>query len=115
MIEKWTEKELEQGLTENGGRIAVEFYTDWCPTCKTLGAVLDRFFKDREGRSAIRLVQVNADEAPALCRRYGIRSVPTVLVFQNGEEWGRHVGSMSRGELDALLDSDSSGKNQATS
>lgn len=81
--------------------LLVDFYADWCGPCKALTPTLEAISADAEG--ALSVVKVDIDTNPELASRYGIQSLPTVVVFQNGEVAGRVTGLVSRDELERQL------------
>lgn len=72
--------------------VLVDFHADWCGPCKVLAPKLDELAAAQTGH--ILFVKVDTDHAPEIAARYGIRSVPTVVMFRDGEEVGRSVGIM---------------------
>ena len=80
--------------TVKEGVVMVDFYAPWCGPCKTLAPVIDELAKDFDGKAKI--CKVNTDEASALAGQFGIRSIPTILFFKNGELVGTTVGASSK-------------------
>lgn len=81
---------------------ALYFSATWCGPCRTFGPIVERMataLGDRVG-----LVKLDVDAAPELAIRYGVRSVPTLVVLRRGEVAARHTGSISEGALRRLLD-----------
>jgi thioredoxin 1 len=77
--------------------VVVEFWAPWCPPCTTMGPVLESVASEYGDRLLV--VRINADEEPELARRYEVVSVPTFLVFRQGEVRNRMVGARSRSRL----------------
>jgi thioredoxin 1 len=77
--------------------VVVEFWAEWCPPCKIIAPVLQSIAVDYSGR--LRVFKINADEHPELARRHEVMSIPTILVFEEGELRGRMVGARSRARL----------------
>jgi thioredoxin 1 len=77
--------------------VVVEFWAEWCPPCKAMAPVLDSLARDTGDR--LRILKVDADAYPELARRYEVVSVPTLLVFIEGELMHRMVGARSRSRL----------------
>jgi thioredoxin 1 len=82
--------------------VLVEFVGQWCGPCKAMAPIVDLVAAEIAGRAKV--VTVDADESPATARRYGIRGVPTLLVFRNGEKTAQHVGTTTKAGLLALLE-----------
>ena len=70
--------------------VLVDFYADWCAPCKYVAPLMDELAKSHEGMLLV--VKVDTDQAPDLSQKMGIRSIPTVILFKDGEEVGRSVG-----------------------
>jgi thioredoxin 1 len=81
--------------------VLVEFGAPWCPPCKALAPIVERLAVEMAGR--VRVVSVDTDASPLVAAKYGIRGVPTVIVFRNGEKTAQHVGATTREKLVALL------------
>lgn len=82
------------------GNTIVDFYADWCGPCRALAPTLDKFAASRDD---VNVVKVNIDQHPQLASQYGVRSIPTLLGFAQGEETGRSVGVTNDAGLAALL------------
>ncbi|MBB5872443.1 thioredoxin 1 [Allocatelliglobosispora scoriae] len=82
--------------------VFVDFWAEWCPPCHRLAPVLDELAEEYAGR--IRFVKVDCDANPALARRYGILSMPTLSVFVGGQVVSQRVGAQPRARLRAQLD-----------
>ena len=80
----------------------VDFWAPWCGPCRMVAPIVEELAGEYEGR--VKFVKVNTDENPAVSGRYGIRSIPTLLVFQGGEVKGQIVGFRPKSELKNRLD-----------
>src|SRR2546422_3018993 len=80
--------------------VVLDGYADWCGPCKIMAPVLDDFARDRQGE--VLVVKLDTDRNPATTHRFGIRAIPTLLVFRQGQEVGRQTGVIPRLRLDAL-------------
>lgn len=75
------------------GKVLVDFYANWCGPCKMLGPVLEKVSNE------IKVLKVNVDEHQDLARKYGVMSIPCVILFDNGREVKRNVGFLPEGKL----------------
>ncbi|HWB55595.1 MAG TPA: thioredoxin [Gaiellaceae bacterium] len=82
--------------------VVVDFWAEWCGPCKTLAPVLEQAVGEREGRVA--LVKVDTDAEPDLAARYGVRGIPNVKAFRNGQVVDEFVGAVSQQAVDAFLE-----------
>jgi len=80
--------------------VLVDFYADWCGPCRMLAPVLDELAAEVDDA---RIVKVNVDESPELAQRYGVSSIPSLKVFQQGRVSAQHAGLASKAQLKALL------------
>jgi len=88
-------------LTGSDVPVLVDFYADWCGPCRIVAPVVNAVAEARAG--SVLVLKVDTDKSPGLSERLGIRGIPTLIVFRNGKETGRHVGVAQRSELDTLL------------
>lgn len=77
--------------------VLVDFWASWCGPCKSMAPVYERAAAEFETR--VRLAKVNTDEQPALATRFGIRGIPTFVIFRNGKEVARTSGAMDLGRF----------------
>ncbi len=82
------------------GLVLVDFYAEWCGPCKMLGPVLEEFAKEHED---IKVVKVDIDQHENLAREYGIMSVPTMLLFQDGKVVKQNVGYVPKELLETWV------------
>ena len=83
-------EDFEATVLGAGVPVLADFYADWCGPCKLVVPLLDEIAAAEQGRLLV--VKVDSDRAAEQCQLYAIRSVPTVLLFQNGKETGRSLG-----------------------
>lgn len=83
--------------------LLVDFWADWCGPCKMLGPVIEELAADYDGRG-VTVAKVNVDECQELAVRYGVMSIPTVILIKNGQEAERLVGLLPKENFTALLD-----------
>lgn len=81
--------------------VLVDFYAEWCMPCKMFAPILEKVSEKADDKAVFS--KINIDEAEAIAMEYGVMSIPTVILFKNGEEVRRHVGGMSAGEVLNML------------
>ena len=77
--------------------VVVDFWAEWCGPCKMVAPVLDEIAQEQSGKLAVR--KLNVDENPEIARRFQVMSIPTMIVFKDGQEAGRIVGAKGKGQL----------------
>ncbi len=103
MAERFTSANFETEVLQAETPVLVDFYADWCGPCKMMAPAVDAAADSYAGR--VKVGKLNVDESSDLAERYGVMSVPTLILFRNGQEVKRTVGLQSRAALEALLDS----------
>jgi len=84
------------------GVALVDFWAPWCPPCRALGPIVDSLATEYEGRATV--AKVNVDESPGVAGRFGVQSIPTIVLLKDGREVARAVGLRAREELASALD-----------
>ena len=97
-----TEKNFDETLASTEGVLMVDFWAEWCGPCRAIAPVLDDLAKESAGR--VSLAKVNVDENPALAARFGIRSIPTILLVRAGAVVDQVVGAVPKAQLKKKLD-----------
>ena len=81
----------------------VDFWAEWCGPCKMIAPILDDVARDYSGK--LKVVKLNIDDNPATPGEFGIRGIPTLLLFKNGQVEAQKVGALTKGQLTAFIDS----------
>src|SRR5246127_3471499 len=96
------ESNFENEVTKSDKPVIVDFWAEWCGPCKMISPLLDELASEYDSR--VRIGKVNIDEEQGLAAQYGIRAIPTLLFFKNGEVAGQVVGMASKRDLKANID-----------
>ena len=94
---KLTSENFEQEVLKSDGKILVDFYADWCGPCKTMSPIIDEIAE--EGNDVLKVGKVNVDEASEIAEKYGIMSIPTIMVFEKGETIKTFVGVTDKSDI----------------
>lgn len=92
---------FETDVLKADGLTLVDFWAEWCGPCKMIAPILNEVAEEYEGRLTV--AKLNIDEHPATAPKYGIRGIPTLLLFKNGEVVATKVGALSKGQLKEFL------------
>lgn len=97
-----TDSTFEDEVLKAETPVLVDYWAPWCGPCKTVGPVVDQIAESRG--SELKVGKLNVDENSETMTRYGIRGIPTLMLFKNGEIVGSQTGAVSRAQLDAFID-----------
>jgi thioredoxin 1 len=101
MADTITESTFQQEVIESEQPVLVDFWAEWCGPCHAVAPILDQIATERADQ--LRLVKVNIDEEPELARRFGIMSIPTMILFERGEPKAAALGAQPKGMLEKSL------------
>ena len=94
---KVTDSSFETDVLKAPGPVVVDFWAEWCGPCKQIAPALDDLAKDMAGK--VTVAKVNVDENPATPGKYGVRGIPTLIVFKGGQVAATKVGSLPKAKL----------------
>ncbi len=97
MAFEFTDANFQTEALENDTISVVDFWAEWCGPCKMITPIIDELASDLEGKAKIG--KVNVDTNPNVSTEYGVRSIPTILIFKNGEVVDKHVGVTTKQAL----------------
>ena len=101
MADVVTESTFEQEVLKSETPVLVDFWAEWCGPCHAVAPILEKIAEERAGE--LRLVKVYIDEEPEIAERYGIASIPTMVLFKDGEPAAAAIGAQPKGALETQL------------
>ncbi|MBG0744380.1 MAG: thioredoxin [Cylindrospermopsis raciborskii KL1] len=97
-----TDASFKQEVIGSDIPVLVDFWAPWCGPCRMVAPVVEEIATQYEGK--LKVVKINTDENPKVAGEYGIRSIPTLMVFKGGEKVGIHVGAVPKSTLSKTLE-----------
>jgi thioredoxin 1 len=98
-----TETNFSETVEKNNDPILVDFWAEWCMPCRALAPVIEELAQEFQGK--VRFAKVNVDEARSIAQQFGIRGIPTLILFQNGKKVNELVGNQPKEKIKGLLTS----------
>ena len=98
-----TDASFEADVLKSGEPVLVDYWAEWCGPCKMIAPILDEIAEEYAGK--VRIAKLNIDDNPQTPPKYGIRGIPTLMLFKNGNVEATKVGAVSKSQLTAFIDS----------
>jgi thioredoxin 1 len=102
-IEHITDDSFEPEVLKSEVPVLVDYWAEWCGPCKSIAPILEEVAREYDGR--LKVTKINVDENHQVPARFGIRGIPTLMLFKNGNVEATRVGALSKSQLTAFLDS----------
>src|SRR6478609_9234999 len=102
-IKHISDASFEADVLKSDKPVLVDFWAEWCGPCKAIAPILEEVAKEYEGR--LKIAKINVDENQSTPAKFGIRGIPTLMLFKNGNVEATRVGALSKSQLTAFLDS----------
>ncbi len=97
-----TDSNFQTDIVDKGGVTVMDFWAEWCGPCRLIGPIIDKLSTEYDGKAIVG--KVNVDHNPEIAMKFGVRSIPTIVILANGEEVKRHVGVTTQANLAKLID-----------
>lgn len=98
-----TDATFDADVLKSGTPVLVDFWAEWCGPCKMIAPVLEEVAVSHAGK--VKIAKVDVDDNREIAAKYGIRGIPTLMIFKNGELAAQKVGALSKAQLTAFVDS----------
>jgi thioredoxin 1 len=102
-VQTFTDANFETSVLQAGTPVLVDFWAEWCGPCRMIAPALEEIAGTMNGK--VKIVKLNVDENPATAAKYGIMSIPTLMLFKNGELASRQVGAAPKQKLEQWITS----------
>ena len=101
-VKEYSSDDFKSEVVESDAPVLVDFWAEWCGPCKVIAPLVEELANDYEGK--IKFGKVNVDDHNMVASEYGVRSIPTLLIFKNGAVVNQIVGAVPKEKITAILD-----------
>ncbi len=102
LITHVSDEAFEQHVLKSDTPVLLDFWAEWCGPCKAIAPVLDELAKQYEGK--LKVVKINIDQNQKTPRDYGVRGIPTLMVFKGGKVEATQIGAVGKGQLTQMIE-----------
>ncbi len=93
---------FDRDVLKSDKPVLVDFWAEWCGPCRQIGPIVDEIAQER--RDTLRVVKLNVDDSPGMAQKFGVRGIPTLLLFKDGAVVAQKVGALRKLELTDFID-----------
>jgi thioredoxin 1 len=101
MVDKVTDATFDKDVLKASGPVVVDFWAEWCGPCRMIAPALEEISKSLDGK--VKIVKLNVDENPGVAAKYGIMSIPTLMLFKDGQLASRQIGAAPKQKLEQWI------------
>ena len=98
-----TDNTFDNDVSSSDSTIIVDFWAEWCGPCKQIGPSLEEISDEK--KDSVKILKLNIDDNQQVPQKYGVRGIPTLMIFKNGNVEATKVGALSKSQLTAFIDS----------
>ncbi|MEY4212023.1 MAG: thioredoxin TrxA [Burkholderiaceae bacterium] len=102
-IKQVSDASFDQDVLKSDVPVLVDYWAEWCGPCRMIAPILEEVSRDYNGR--VQVAKLNVDDNQSIAQRFGVRGIPTLMLFRNGAVVGTSVGALSKSQLALFLDS----------